>query len=325
MRLEKIMYEKIFNTKVLGRAREITRPSMSYQETNMLLASLPDSFLKNVLWNPLRKLCRRLEWWFLHSVTDQRAVSVEDLTVIKAWEMRRDVLNEHAFRESMHPLARELVRLRGLAHDKVELPVRGFVAPDYLREERRKRTFLEGLGNFLTYRHFFTHNYENEQTTFNKMFTGSRNILEAIYWTNSTERNAFNRFFYNEKHSYTVDDYLDEERVDRKLNLSDPKEFEEFFLRCEAANEKFPGFYAPPGEKLTREALRKTIDQIVEQTGWTDLTSEELTDFGAVSRYHKSAFVVPNYPTEEVKPGTNNVGLDYPAFLRKWQHKALFS
>lgn len=317
MRLEKILYEKALNRKIFNRSRDITRPSMLYYDTNVLGGSCPQTPLDKYFWDPIRKVINRLEWWYLDSRTEQIGISIEDLTVIKGPEIRRDVLMEHVFRESTHPMTRELIRLRGLAHEKVELSVRGFEAPDYLKKDNRCRTLLEGLGNFLNFRHFYWHNYLNDQTVFNHQFTGICSILDAGLVRNSVELNTFSRYFYNEKQHYSIDDYLEETRRERNLKLSDPADFEEFFQRCVERNSSYPGFYAMPGEEPTRENIKKALDNIILQTGWTDLTSDDLTDLGSVSRYHKSPWIAPSYPTEDVKPGTNNIGLDLPAYLKR--------
>jgi len=317
------MYEKVFNSKVLGRAREITKPSLAYQETNFLTAGIPDFGLLKYLLRPIKNWFRKMEWWWLYEQTCDRGVSIEDTTLIKGWELRRDILTEHIFRESLHPMFRELIRLRHLRHQKVEQAVAGFIAPDYIKEETRKRTFLKSAGNFMTWRHFYQQNYENDQTAHSTYLHNSRNILELVYLVGLFDRNAWNRYFFNEKHYYTVDDFIDENRMERKLQLSDPKDFEEFVKRCEAANEKYPGMYAPPGEKIDREELKKQIEEIISQTGWKDLSSDEFSDMGLLAKAEKVPFVQPKFEGEHAV-GKSNVGLDFPAFLQKWKGNGFF-
>lgn len=323
MRLEKIMYEKVFNNKLLGRAREISKPSLAYKNTNFLLTQFPSFGLRRV-YKVVKDWFRKMEWWWMHDQTDRRGIAMEDICTFKGWELRRDVLNEHIFRESLHPFLREMIRYRHLRFQKVEDAVMGFEAPDYIREEVRKRTFIQGMGNMMTWRHFYQQNYENDQTPISTMFHNSRNILEIVYLVGGTERNAWNRYFFNEKHYYTVDTYLEENRFERKLKLTEPADLDEFISRCEKANEKFPGMYAPPGQKVDREEIKRAIEDIIDQTGWKDLTSEEFKDYGLMSRTEKTAFVQPTFEGED-KTGKNNVGLDYPAFLKRFSAKGFFN
>lgn len=318
------MYEKVFNSKVLGRAREITRPSLSHVETNFLSAGLPDAGLLKYILGPVKNWFKRMEWWWLYDQTQNRGMTIEDTVLFRGWEIRRDTLFEHVFRESLHPMFRELTRYRHLRHQKVEMAVPGFVAPDYIQEETNKRTYIASFGNFITWRHFYVQNYENDQTAHSTYYHNSRNILELVYLVGSMDRNAWSRYFFNEKHHYTVDTWIEENRTKKKLSLTDPKDFEEFYQQCQAANEKYPGMYAPPGEKVNREELKKAIDEIISHTGWKDLSTDELWDMGILSKAQKAPFVQPNFEGEEKATGKNNIGLDIPAFLKKSKAKGFF-
>lgn len=48
---------------------------------------------------------------------------------------------EHFIRESMNPMHVNLIKYRVNAYEKVDMKCRGFIAPDYFREEARMRTY----------------------------------------------------------------------------------------------------------------------------------------------------------------------------------------
>lgn len=50
---------------------------------------------------------------------------------------------EHFIREAMHPMHVNLIKYRLNSHDKVDFKCRGFIVPDYIREEARMRTYAD--------------------------------------------------------------------------------------------------------------------------------------------------------------------------------------
>ena len=310
------MYERVLNNKLLGRAREFGKPSLSHRETNVLLSIYPTFGLYNLLGWLLAPMFK-FDWKYLNNNCHERGLAVEDLQLFRSQEIRRSPLIEHVFRESMHPYMREMIRYRLYRYFKVDHCVKGFIAPDYLQEEARKRTMLQTFGNIITFRHFFKQNYENDQTPQSQQFRTSLNIVEFFLIYGICDRNAWSRYFWNEKHYYTIGDYLSEIRGSKKpLNLEDPAQLEMFIDNAEQENKDYPGLYAPWGQKVDREQVKKDIKEIIAQSNWTNLTSEDLTDFGMRHRMAQQAFVYPKLEGEEAK-GKNNVGLDKPTYLRK--------
>lgn len=323
MRLEKIVYEKVLNNKLLGRARQFGKPRLSHVETNHLLAQYPNFGLYSLLGWLLRPMFR-FNWKFLNENCHDRGLALEDVQLFRSEELRRNPLTEHAFRESLHPFMREMFRYRAHRYYKIDHAVKGFIVPDYLKDEARKRTMLQTFGNIITFRHFFKQNYENEQTPTTTMFRTSLNILEFALIYGITNRNGWNRYFWNEVEYYTIGDYVKEIQSSKPLNLEDPAQLEKFLANAEKMNEQYPGIFAPYGEKVNREQVKRDLKEIVAQTHWTNLTDEDLTDFGMRHRMSKEAFVHSKVEGEEAK-GKSNVGLDKPTFLRKGNAKGFFN
>lgn len=318
------MYEKVFNNKLLGRAREFGKPRLSHYETNHLLSNYPNFGLYRVLSYLLQPIIR-YQWRFLYENCHDRGFAVEDLQLFRSEEKRRNPLFEHCMRESMHPYMFELFRYRAMRYFKVDYAIKGFVVPDYLQEEAKKRTLLQSYGNMITFRHFFKQNYENDQTPQTHVIQTSLNIIEFFLIYGSCERNGWNRYFWNEIEYYTIGDYCREIRGSNQiLNLEDPAQLEVFLNNCEKFNENFPGVYAPVGQKVDREQVKRDLKEVIEQTKWHNLTSEDLTDYGRRDRMSKQAFVQPSYEGEEAK-GKSNVGLDKPTYLRKGNAKGFFN
>lgn len=324
MRLEKIVYERIFNTKLLGRAREFTRPTMSQPETDMLLTVGP-KFGLDLLLRPIGKFIWSREWKCMMEGLKQRGLAPEDIQVFRAEEIRRDPLWEHAVRESMNPMMREIPRYRKMRYFKVDFGVKGFEAPDYIKEEARKRTYFQSLSNLATFRHFFKQNYQNDQTPNSVYIRTSLVILELALYYGVTSRNAWNRYFWNEVHYYTIAKFMEEGMGPNDgPDLASEEGWNDFIAHAKEMNSAFPGKYAPEGEEVDAVQLRKEFLELQAQTGWKRITDQDLTNMGLRNKMGEEPFIQPKFEGEEAK-GKSNVGLDMPTFLRKWTAKGFFN
>lgn len=319
------MYEKVFNTKLLGRAREFGRPSLSHDETDMLLTVGPTFGLKTLL-APLARWIQGKEWQCLTQIIGQRGLSLEDIQLFRAEEIRRDPLFEHAMRESLHPMMRELVRYRKQRYFKVDYGLKGFEAPDYIKEEARRRTFFKSLSNHITFRHFFKQNYQNDQTPQTIYIRTSMVVIELALLHGVCSRNAWSRYFWNEIHYYTIANFIEEERRSKQpsADLTTEAGWERFCRHASSVNKRFPGRFAPAGEEVDFEELKKDFQEIQAQTNWNRITASDLTEMGMRDRMSKEPFIQPKFEGEEAK-GKSNIGLDMPTFLRKWTAKGFFN
>lgn len=324
MRLEKIFYERLVNNKLLSRARTIGKPSLSHDETNLLMM-VPPYFGIKKLFNPFKRWLDGMEWRVMMSGLRPRGLAPEDWILFRSEELRRDPLFEHANRESLHPFMRENIRLRMHRYYKVDEAVKGFEVPEYVKEEAKERYFFRSLGNVITYRHFFKQNYQNDQTPNSNWFMTSLNIIELFLMYNSTLRNGWARYFWNEEHYYTTGDYVKETNSPKdKLDLSNENDFKQFFKRAQELNQRYPGYFAPEGQEPNYDLLKKDYEEMVAQTKWDHITTEDLTDYGLRWRMANQPFIQPKFDGEEAK-GKSNVGLDLPRFLRKWNAKGFFN
>ena len=324
MRLEKIAYEKIFNNKLLGRARNITKPSRICNDAEVLLTMGP-TFGLSTLLAPLGRWLMKHEWKFFSQGCEQRGLALEDFVLFRSEELRRDPLYEHMFRESMHPLQFEMARWRRLRYFKVDDCIKGFEAPDYLKEEARKRTYIQSLANITKFRHFFEHNYANEITPQTYMYKGSVVVLELFMIYGITSRNAWTRYFFNEIHHYTSGTYVEERRNGKKpLDFANDADWEVYKKTAVTFNKDFPGYLAPRGESVDFVKLRETLEATRVELGFDTLTDEDLNDIARRFKMSQYAFVQPSYEGEEAK-GKSNIGVDQPAYLKKSSFGGFFN
>lgn len=325
MRLEKIAYEKILNSKMLGRNRQISKPSRECMDTEDLLTFGPTFGIDRIL-APIGRWLLSKEWNFMQDNATQRGLAMEDWFMFKGEEMRRDPLFEHVLRESTNPTMFNMYKWRRERYFKVDGAVKGFEAPDYLKEEGRQRSFIDSFANIYRFRHFLHHNYTNDMTSKTHWYRGTSVLLEFFVINGMTSRNAWNRYFFNEKHYYTPADFLEETRnkSEKNLDLTSENDWEEFKKRAVVINKSMPGYFAPAGNELDFEHLKKVFQEIKHEFGFDKLTMQDLKSIAIRNKCDKHAFVQPGYENEEAK-GTSNVGVDQPASLRKSDARGFFN
>jgi len=313
VRLEKIAYERIVNSKALNRARNITTPKRTDFFSEIYLRRAPTSRFVNSITQPIKGVIAGMEWRFLRSCLLQRGIPLEEALTQNETEFRRGVLGEQINRESMHPYNQQLPLWRRMGFGKVDATMMGFEAPDYIREDVRKQTYLEVYDRILTYKHMVLSNYMVELTPVSYFGRGSLVILELAIVHNLFSRSAWNRYFFNEQEYVDSRKYVAdfEKSAGTKMwdfdSESGRKQFEKFITKM---NKRFPGMFAPDGEEFDFKAFYNRSDE-------TAVVSEQHKhwskgELDLLIRGQSEAFFVPE---GEALKGQNNVGKELPGYL----------
>lgn len=315
VRLEKIAYEKIINSKTLHRARNITSPKKTDFFSEIYLRRAPTSRLVSMITEPVKGFFAGLEWRFMRSCLLQRGISFEDALTQSETEFRRGILGEQVNRESMHPYNIQLNMWRRMGYGKVDASMMGFEAPEYIKEDVRKQTYMEVYDRILSYRHMLLSNYMAELTPVSYMGRGSLVLLELFIVHNLFSRSAWNRYFFNEEEYLDSRKYVaDFERVSGAkpfdINTeSGRKGFEAFMTH---ANKRFPGMFAPDGEDFDFKAFyNRSEETAVAKSQHQHWTRGELD---LLVKGQEEAFIVPK--GEDLK-GWNNVGKILPGYFKR--------
>ncbi len=110
---------------------------------------------------------------------------------------------------------------------KIDGYLRGFEAPDYLRNEATRRTYLQCQKKIITFHRMFIRNYQNEATKPTTWGNGAYIPFDIVLSYHSMKRTTWNRLFHNEDEYYGFNDVLREEIEGggyKKLNLFEPND-----------------------------------------------------------------------------------------------------
>lgn len=328
MRLEKILYERLVNNRLTGRQRNLTRPQKVFLDDQHLLSMFP-SFRVGKVFDSLWVYILSRDWIFTKSRLDQAGLAFEDTYLYTEDDFRRNPFFEHIVRESTHPYQTLLFLWRRQRYFKVDMALKGFEAPQYIKEEARQRTFFDSFVNIYRWKHFVAHNYEGEITPVTYMYNGTRVILELFMIYGLTSRLAWSRYFFNEERYYGYQHMLEDFKALNRgtkhtLDFSNPEDLKEFERRANAWNKKFPGWFAPEGEEVNMKKIVATLDSIREEFKFNRLTSDDIQLIGINAQLEKIPFNASQYEGEEAK-GSNNIGTRIPAFIEKADKGSILS
>ena len=315
MRLERIIYEKLLNNKFFGRNRKITSVSRNHPDDDVWLTLFPKFRIFHIFDSAITYMMSR-EWKYSKQRLDQIGLTFEDTQLYIEEEFRRSPYLEHIFRESTHPYQQQLFAWRRHRYFKVDVALKGFESPQYIRDEAQKRTFFDSFVNFYRWQHFVNYNYHSEQTASTYMYNGTRTLLELFMIYGLLSKSAWNRYFFNEERYYSINQVFDDFKsynngITKNLNLEDPEHLVEFEKRANQFNEKFPGYYAPEGEKVNMKKIISTIQEIKQEFKFDTITSQDLTVIGMNAKIHNTPFDATTLESEELQ-GSNNIGTKLP-------------
>ena len=328
MRLERILYEKLINTKLTGRNRNITKVTRNHPDDDQWLAMFPRFRIFNVFNRAISYIMSK-EWKYAKMRSDQCGLAFEDTKLYVEEDFRRSPYFEHIQRESAHPYQYNMFAWRRQRYFKVDMAVKGFEAPKYIKDEAQKRTFFDSYVNIYKWQHFVDYNYSSELTGSTYMYNGTRTILEIFMIYGLLSRSAWNRYFFNEERYYSINNVYEDFKAHnvgfiKNLDLSDPEHLAEFEKRANSFNEKFPGYFAPEGEKVNMKKIIDTLKEIKDEFGFDKLTSEDLSLIGISTKIHNTKFDATKNASEELT-GSNNIGQKLPECAKIPENNGIYS
>lgn len=137
---------------------------------------------------------------FQRDIFLQQGLTFEDKLLHADPELRRNVLHEHMYRESLHPYHWVLKGRRRERYWKVERALRGFFVPDYIRNEVKTQTYLDYARLYKEWTTFIFQNYFSDMTPTAKKTTLTAKIpLDWILNYGFWRSEAWDRYFYNSR------------------------------------------------------------------------------------------------------------------------------
>jgi hypothetical protein len=260
IRLEKILYEKLFNNSMLGRQRVIgAARHWEYDPADKLWEKAykegPPLTKTTGLWRTFEPI---FAWAFYHWPRDiciKRGIAMEDVLLFHDRELRRDVLFEHINRQSLHPMMHQLFKRRRTRWSKVERGLRGFFVPDTLQKEASSRLLGDTYKNIVEWQNFLAVNWWNDMTPTIHWPTTARLIpLEIVIMYGIFNNDYYQRYFYNETETELTQAEVDKiykEKFDPKkdFDLDTEEGKREFESEVNRFNQLYPGFIAKDNEQ----------------------------------------------------------------------------
>jgi len=256
VRLEKVLYEKLLNNRVLGRSRTITTPrkwiNTSPNDYNAVQAGWmhDHSIFAKTMEKILYPFYKKFWWEWQRDLTLQRGWAMDDAYVYTEKDLRRSPFYEHIWRDSCHPYQYLLYQYRRLRYYKVERVCQGFFVPQHLRDEVSKRTWAQTLSAMTEWDRFMYRNYGSEITPTTYDSRGKINPLELFNQYGLFRNEAWERYFFNEE-EYDFIEPEDFERYVIKPNGCDLDTMEGRQVYENTINtliQDFPGLVVPEGE-----------------------------------------------------------------------------
>ena len=317
VRLEKIVYEKIFNSQLLSRARQITAPKKRDFRTDRNGASIPTFKFYTRLMRPIRQMRLSIFWNYFRQMCNQRGIPMSDIIYMDDVEARRCVFTEQVTREAFHPYNRQINSWKRMGYGKVEMALEGFEAPEYIQSEVKKETYFGALKKRHAYDHFLFSSYIAEMTPITFMGKGSHVILDFLIINNFFKPSAWSTYFFNE------DEYLTSRKRHQDMVINngylDSDVYSEGYkkrLKSGLAkwNRRMPGYFAPEGEEVDFDAVYGDIiakrEWAVKEKGYWEQGDSKPEIYGP-----ERPFWIPESGEPEEK-GVNNVGKVLPGYLR---------
>lgn len=309
VRLEKIVFEKIFNRKIFGRDRRITQPSRIELLEEFCLRMTPMSqYLVKFIPNKWLVVLGSYQYKFYRWNLLSRGFSWEDSTLYSDEMLRHSAVFSHIYRENMNPYQYNLIAFRRRRYYKVDYAVEGFYAQEEVQRDAAKQYFLQVRPEILKFQRLYQE-YQNEmipQTHHTNGAIGS--VFDLLFFKNLFLRIGWNRYFFNEEH-YVSPAELREDiyASSQKLSERQKREYMQFY------NRHNPGILAPDGEEVNFAEVEQLVKEnpgMVSEQGDFDLLG-----FVDIFFRQREPSEVDLTPKKEVVERKNMVGLDLPEVL----------
>lgn len=332
MRLEKIWYERLFNTAMTGRQRVIRQPKLWDYDNLEKIHRLEDEkpvFKKETGW------ARFVEPFYAYfcyqwprDIALQRGLALEDFYLFNDRELRRDPLFETILRQSLHPYMHVLFKARRRRYYKVERAVRGFWVPDHIRKDAENRLYKDTVDNINEWEDFYETNYDNDMTPSIHWPTTVRLIpLEVFIMYGLFNESFWSQYFYNETQPEPTQaeveeyarDHLDQRKYFDIETEAGKREFEEEVNRFIKLH---PGTVVKVGEQYNfkRFYAQYAIKHARDTSKFEQSLVEDIKNKLAEKKADRLKQLSDKKVPAEQK---NNIGTVYPKLLKSKHHKVL--
>lgn len=328
VRFEKLLWEKLVNTRALGRQRVIDVPrkwfNSSYHKDNKIAANY--AFNTGIFKSIFRSLEGAFSWAFWKWPRDyalQRGLAMEDFLVHNDRELRRDVLFEHIIRQGCHPYQHLFFRRRRARFYKVERGLRGFFVPDYLRKEAEGVLLKDTIPVIEEWQEYTYKNWISDMTPATRYSAMSRLILLEVFNVYGILRaEAWERYFYNEVlyDGYGEEDWKAAQNPFGHFNFDREENKRIFENEVNRFINLYPGTIVKEGEKFNfKEFYAKHALVHGKDTSKLDAAQvDELRQKLAAAGTEVSSL---NLPAKKV--GKSILGTVYPKALQSQHRKVL--
>ena len=260
VRFENLIYERLLNVKLLGRARTFTTPKKWYNEPRheSMKVAAHKLFVKSWFAGVLRllePLFAKFTYQWVRDIALQRGLAFEDFFLFQDRELRRCYFFETVARQSLHPYQWVLFKRRRARYYKVERGVRGTYVPEFLRQEAANRLLVDTVENKQEWQDFLYNNYISDMTPATRASIIPKYIpLELFNQYKLFSNDGWERYFLNETNynSYTEKHRKEAQNI-FNLQANDPISKKNFEDQVNRFIDLYPGAVIKEGEKFNFE------------------------------------------------------------------------
>ena len=333
VRLERMMYEKVVNNSLVGRARRITTPKFWKKDWNDENRSINWPF-QNLLKNafiPIMDFYTSVEYNLMYNRTKRQGIPVKTNEVMDESEWRRDILVEQMKRENMHPWTiMEHTNMKN-RYFKVNKFMAGHETPDYLVAETHAEGLLENRDMTETIDSLKSQ-YHKEMMPNVYQHRARFTLLEFTIFHNLFDKKSWNRYFYNEA-TYTHElDEIEARKKEYTIDFNDPAEQVKFKDWLNKQIKMFPGYFIGEKKEFDFESFFKNNMALNGQLKPdNNLNQEEIDALRTRLQKEKDAYgifskasegVLRQDTDEEVVENVNTVGIKMPERLSGPKYRA---
>ena len=336
VRLERLMYEKVVNNSLFGRARKIIAPKTWFGDTQEKHSPVvwPFSNVIKGLIAPLKDKYLSFEYKTLYRESKVHGLPFETHMMMDELFWRREELQEHVKRENVNPwvlIEHDIMRQR---YWKIVKFIPGYESPEEIVQETHSKAIIENKDLTEAFRSI-RNEYHKEMTPNVYQWRSRRYILDILIFHNLIDRDTWNRMFYNE--AYYVQEKEDAETQGkyekRLINYSDPKNQKNFISWMENQIEMFPGYYTVEGAAFDYDTYFKSQDALNNHLKpSSELSQEQINEIKekALSKSKKygvyadveKGILKQQYGEEEILENKNTVGVKMPEKFAGLKYRA---
>lgn len=261
VRFENLIYERLLNVKVLGRARVFATPKKWYNEPRheAMKVTAQRFYVNSIfagLFRMLEPIIAKGTYQWVRDIALQRGLALEDFFLHKDRELRRCYIFETVLRQSCHPYQWVLFRRRRARYYKVERGLRGCYVPEFIRQEAESRLLVDTVQNKQEWSDFMYNNYISDMTPCTRPSIIPKLIpLELFNQYKLFSNDGWERYFFNEINygSYSEKEIRDAQNMGVKVQVNDPISRKNFEDEVNRFIKLYPGSIVKEGEKFDFE------------------------------------------------------------------------